>query len=112
MVFDEIKPDDKKIEKYLKGDKTTGNAEVDEDGKPLGNVVPSKTGEKFNKNYKENLYGQEQMNASYKRYPQDTIEVAGDVTKKGKLSKGGKKTAQSVLNKVEESETKKRYFIE
>ena len=78
LVYDEIKPDDKKIEKYLKGHRTTGNAEFDEEGKPLGNVVPSKVGEKFKKNYDENLYGQEQMNASYKRYPQDTIEVAGE----------------------------------
>jgi hypothetical protein len=44
------------------------------------------------------------MNASYKRFPQDTIEVAGDVTKKGSIK--GKKTAQSVLNKVDESTNK------
>jgi len=111
LVFDEIKPDEKKIKKYLKGDKTTGNAEVDEDGKPLGNVVPSEVGEKFNKNYEENLYGQEQKNASYKRYPQDTIDVAGDVTKKGKLKKGGKKTAQSVLDKIDELASKKETLL-
>ena len=111
LVYDEIKPDDKKIEKYLKGDKTTGNAEFDEEGKPLGNVVPSKVGEKFKKNYDDNLYGQEQMNASYKRYPQDTIEVAGDVTKKGPMKKG-KKTAQSVLNAVEESTEDKKVISE
>ena len=104
LVYDEIKPDDEKIDKYLKGDSTTGNATKDKKGKALGNVVPSKTGEKFKKNYDENLYGQEQMNASYKRYPQDTIEVAGDVTKKGSIK--GKKTAQSVLNKVDESTEK------
>jgi hypothetical protein len=96
LVFDEIKPDDKKIEKYLKGDKTTGNAEVDEDGKSYGNVVPSKTGEKFMKNYKENAYGKEQMNASYKRYPQDTIEVSGENTKA--------KRKQSSLAKLSESQ--------
>ena len=111
LVYDEIKPDGEKIKKYLKGHSTTGNAEVDEDGKALGNVVPSEVGEKFHKNFEENLYGQEQMNASYKRYPQDTIDVAGDVTKKGKLKKGGKKTAQSVLNKVEESTTKKDVLL-
>ena len=105
LVFDEIKPDEKKIEKYLKGDSTTGNAVKDKDGKALGNVVPSKVGDRFKKNYDENLYGQEQMNASYKRYPQDTIDVAGDVTKKGGLKKG-KKTAQSVLDKVDESNNK------
>lgn len=111
LVYDEIKPDDKKIEKYLKGHRTTGNAEFDEEGKPLGNVVPSKVGEKFKKNYDDNLYGQEQMNASYKRYPQDTIEVAGDVTKKGPMKKG-KKTAQSVLNAVEESTEDKKVILE
>jgi hypothetical protein len=110
LVYDEIKPDDKKIEKYLKGHKTTGNAEFDEEGKPLGNVVPSKVGEKFKKNYDDNLYGQEQMNASYKRYPQDTIEVAGDVTKKGSMK--GKKTDQSVLNAVEESIEDKKVISE
>jgi hypothetical protein len=110
LVYDEIKPDDKKIEKYLKGHRTTGNAEFDEEGKPLGNVVPSKVGEKFKKNYDDNLYGQEQMNASYKRYPQDTIEVAGDVTKKGSMK--GKKTAQSVLNAVEESTEDKKVILE
>ena len=110
LVYDEIKPDDNKIEKYLKGHRTTGNAEFDEEGKPLGNVVPSKVGEKFKKNYDENLYGQEQMNASYKRYPQDTIEVAGDVTKKGSMK--GKKTAQSVLNAVEESTEDKKVISE
>lgn len=111
LVFDEIKPDDEKIEKYLKGHKTTGNAEIDEDGKPYGNVVPSKTGEKFYNNYKNNYYGQEQMNASYKRYPQDTIEVAGDVTKTGKIKKGGK-TAQSILDKVSESVENKKVISE
>lgn len=111
LVYDEIKPDDEKIEKYLKGHKTTGNAEIDEDGKPYGNVVPSKTGEKFYNNYKNNYYGQEQMNASYKRYPQDTIEVAGDVTKKGKIKKGGK-TAQSILDKVSESVENRKVISE
>jgi hypothetical protein len=111
LVYDEIKPDDEKIEKYIKGHKTTGNAEIDEDGKPYGNVVPSKTGQKFYDNYKNNYYGQEQMNASYKRYPQDTIEVAGDVTKTGKIKKG-KKTAQSILNAVTESVENKKVVSE
>jgi len=103
LVYDEIKPNDKNIEKYLKGDKTTGNAEVDEDGKSLGNVVPSEVGEKFLKNYKENLYGQEQMTASYKRQSQP-VDQAGDETESGSLkSKKGKKTAQGVLDAVDES---------
>jgi hypothetical protein len=103
LVFDEIKPTEKNIEKYLKGHRTTGNAQVDDDGNALGNVVPSETGEKFFKNFKDNLYGQEQMDASYKRQPQP-VDQAGEETERGSLkSKRGKKTSQSVLNKVEES---------
>ena len=103
LVFDEIKPDDERIEKYLKGNKTTGNAEIDEDGKAYGNVVPSKTGERFMKNYKKNAYGQEQMNASYKRYPQDTIEVSGENTKS--------KRKESALSKLSEAEIEKNQLI-
>ena len=103
LVFDEIKPTEKNIEKYLKGHRTTGNAQVDDDGNALGNVVPSETGEKFFKNFKDNLYGQEQMDASYKRQPQP-VDQAGEETERGSLkTKRGKKTSQSVLNKVEES---------
>lgn len=103
LVFDEIKPTEKNIEKYLKGHRTTGNAQVDDDGNALGNVVPSETGEKFFKNFKDNLYGQEQMDASYKRQPQP-VDQAGEETERGSLkTKRGKKTSQSVLNKLEES---------
>jgi hypothetical protein len=102
LVYDEIKPNDEWIENNLKGSSKTGNAQVDKDGKALGNVVPSKTGEKFYNNYKDNLYGQEQQNASYKRQPQP-VDQAGEETERGSLkSKRGKKTAQSVLNKVDE----------
>ena len=112
LVYDEIKPNDKNIEKYLKGDKTTGNAEVDEDGKALGNVVPSKVGEKFLKNYKENLYGQEQMTASYKRQSQP-VDMAGDDTESGTLkSKKGKKTAQGVLDALDESVENQKVILE
>ena len=103
LVFDEIKPDDERIEKHLKGNKTTGNAEVDEEGKAYGNVVPSKTGDKFMKNYQKNAYGQEQMNASYKRYPQETIEVSGENTKS--------KRKQSALSKLSESEIETNNLI-
>ena len=50
LRFNDIKPIKKNIEKYLKGDRTTGNAQVDDDGNALGNVVPSDVGEKFFKN--------------------------------------------------------------
>ena len=108
LVYDEIKPNDKWIEDLLKGSSRTGNAQVDKDGNALGNVVPSKTGEKFYNNFKNNLYGQEQQKASYKRQTQP-VDQAGEHTEKGSLkSKRSKKTAQSILNKLDESvETKK-----
>ena len=116
LVYDEIKPDDEKIGKYLKGDRTTGNAEVDEDGKALGNVVPSKVGERFKKNFDENLYGAEQMNASYKRQSQP-VDIAGDKTSPGSLKskKGGKESstakAQKIFNQLESTEDKKSKII-
>ena len=103
LVYDEIKPNDEKIKGQLVGSSTNGNAQVDKNGKALGNVVPSEVGERFYKNFKDNLYGQEQMNASYKRQPQP-VDQAGEETERGTLkSKRGKKTSQSVLNKLDES---------
>jgi hypothetical protein len=108
LVYDEIKPNDEKIKGQLVGSSTNGNAQVDKDGNALGNVVPSKVGEKFYNNFKDNLYGQEQMNASYKRQPQP-IDQAGEETERGTLkSKKGKKTSQSILNKLEESKNIKQ----
>lgn len=101
IVFDEIKPVDEKIEMYLKGNSKTGNAQVDEDGNALGNVVPSKTGEKMFKNYKENLYGAEQQEASYKRVKQP-VEVAGEETQEGGLTKSSQKS-QKIFDKLGES---------
>ena len=101
LVFDEIKPVDEKIEMYLKGNSKTGNAQVDKDGNALGNVVPSEIGEKMYKNYKENLYGAEQQEASYKRVKQP-VEVAGEETKEGGLSKSAKKSKE-IFNKLDES---------
>jgi hypothetical protein len=107
LVYDEIKPNDEWIEANLVGSSKTGNAQVDKDGKALGNVVPSGVGEKFLKNFKDNLYGQEQQNASYKRQPQP-VDQAGETTDRGSLkSKRGQKTSQSVLNKLEESVSEK-----
>jgi hypothetical protein len=108
LIYDEIQPNDEKIKGQLVGSSTNGNAQVDKDGKALGNVVPSEVGERFYKNFKDNLYGQEQMNASYKRQPQP-VDQAGEETERGTLkSKRGKKTAQSVLNKLEESKNIKQ----
>ena len=112
LVYDEIKPDDKKIEKYLKGDSTTGNAVKDKDGKALGNVVPSEVGDKFMKNYKDNLYGAEQMNVSYKRQPQpvdvngsDKVEGSLKSIRKGSTAKAGKIMSQ-LESKSEKLESK------
>ena len=105
IVYDEIKPNDEMIEKYLKGDSTTGNAQVDKDGNALGNVVPSETGEKFYKNYEENLYGAEQRNASYKRVPQP-VEMAGE----GK-TKGGLPKSQKIFDKLQSESVKDKKVL-
>jgi hypothetical protein len=106
LVYDEIKPNDENIEMYIKGHRKTGNAEVDEDGNPLGNVVPSKVGERFFKNYKDNIYGAEQMDASYKRQPQP-VDTAGEKTTPGSLKqKRGSSKSDKIFNKLGESENK------
>lgn len=103
LVYDEIKPDDEKIEKYLKGDSTTGNATKDKDGKALGNVVPSEVGDRFMKNFEDNLYGAEQMNVSYKRQPQP-VDVNGTDKMTGSLKsirKGSTAKAEKIVNQLE-----------
>jgi len=121
LVYDEIKPEDKRIEKQLKGDSTTGNAVTGKDGKALGNVSKrsEKVGERFKKNFDENLYGAEQMKASYKRQPQETIEVEGNGKSKGNLKskqQGADKTssinkATKILNTLESVESKTTKII-
>ena len=66
----------------------------------------------------ENLYGAEQMKASYKRQPQETIEVEGNVKSKGNLkSKQGADKASSInkatkiLNTLESVESKTTKII-
>lgn len=105
LTFDEIAPSDERIEKYLKGDSTTGNAQVDDDGEALGNVVPDEVGDKFMKNYEDNLYGREKLR-SYKRENQP-VDIAGnDKTSNklddffGVLQKEGK-TGKKVLTDIE-----------
>ena len=120
LVYDEIKPDDEMIEKQIKGDSKNGNAITGKDGKALGNVSKrsEKVGERFKKNFDENLYGAEQQKASYKRQPQETIEVAGEGKTKGSLkSKQGADKASSInkaskiLNTLESTEDKKSKII-
>jgi hypothetical protein len=117
LVYDEIKPDDKRIDKQLKGDSTFGNAVTDKDGKALGNVVPSKVGDRFKKNYDENLYGAEQMKASYKRQPQP-VEVEGNGKTSGSLKskKGADKPSSiakaiKILNTLESTENKAEKLV-
>ena len=106
LVYDEIKPDEKKIEKHLKGDSTMGNAVKDKDGKALGNVVPSEVGDRFMKNFEDNLYGAEQMNVSYKRQPQP-VDVNGTDKMTGSLKsirKGSTAKANKIMNQLESTE--------
>ena len=104
LVYDEIKPNDEWIEANIKGSSKTGNATKDEDGNALGNVVPSELGEKMYKNFKDNVYGAEQMNASYKRYPQP-VDQAGEETEDGSLAlKKGAKKSQDLFKKLESVE--------
>lgn len=111
LVYDEIKPNDEWIEANLKGSSKTGNAQVDSDGKALGNVVPSKVGDKFFKNFKDNVYGAEQMTASYKRYPQP-VDQAGESTEQGALNlKKGAAKSQKIMNQLETIENKNEKII-
>jgi hypothetical protein len=107
LVYDEIKPDDEMIEKQIKGDSKNGNAVTGKDGKALGNVSKrsEKVGEKFKKNFEENLYGAEQKNGSYKRVPQP-VDVAGDKKQVGSLQK-----SQKILNALESKENKKEKLV-
>jgi hypothetical protein len=110
IVYDEIKPEDEKIEMYLKGNSKTGNAVTDKDGKALGNVVPSKVGDRFMKNFKENLYGAEQQQASYKRVDQP-VEIAGETKSKGGLKKTSAAKSSKIFNQLESKNDKKSNLI-
>lgn len=114
LVYDEIKPDDEMIEKQIKGDSKNGNAVTGKDGKALGNVSKrsEKTGDRFKKNFDENLYGAEQMNVSYKRQSQP-VDVAGEKKESGKLSskKTSTQKAQKIMNQLESLESKATKII-
>jgi hypothetical protein len=97
LTFDEIKPDDKRIKKYLEGDSTTGNSSE------YANAVKTDVGKKFFKNYQDNAYGAEQKEASYKRQNQP-VDIAGE----NKGAKTYKKTkGQKALDKLSENVVKK-----
>jgi hypothetical protein len=112
LVYDEIKPDEEMIEKQIKGDSKNGNAVTDKDGKALGNVSKrsEKTGERFKKNFDDNLYGAEQMNVSYKRQPQP-VDIAGEKRESGGLKKSSTQKAQKIMNQLESNEDKKSKVI-
>jgi hypothetical protein len=112
LVYDEIKPDDEMIEKQIKGDSKNGNAVTGKDGKALGNVSKrsEKVGERFKKNFDENLYGAEQQNVSYKRQSQP-VDVAGENKQSGGLKKGSTAKAQKIMNQLESKEDKKSKVI-
>jgi len=98
LTFDEIKPDDERIKKYLEGDSTTGNSSE------YANAVETEVGKKFFKNYKDNAYGAEQKEASYKRQTQP-VDVAGE----NKGAKSYKKTkGQKALDKLSENVVKEK----
>lgn len=112
LVYDEIKPDDEMISNQIKGDSKNGNAITGKDGKALGNVSKrsEKVGDRFKKNFDDNLYGAEQMNVSYKRQPQP-VDIAGDKTQSGGLKKGSAAKAQKIMNQLESKEDKKSKVI-
>jgi len=100
LVYDEIKPDDEMISRQIKGDSKNGNAVTSKDGKALGNVSKrsEKVGERFKKNFDDNLYGAEQMEVSYNRQPQP-VDVAGSKKQAGSL-KSIKSTSAAKANKI------------
>jgi hypothetical protein len=115
LVYDEIKPDDEMISKQIKGDSKNGNAVSGKDGKALGNVSKrsEKVGDRFKKNFDENLYGAEQMNVSYKRQPQP-VDVAGTKKQNGSLKSikaGSTGKAQKIMNQLESTEDKATKII-
>jgi hypothetical protein len=112
LVYDEIKPDDEMIEKQIKGDSKNGNAVTDKDDNALGNVSKrsKKVGDRFKKNFDENLYGAEQMNVSYKRQPQP-VDIAGEKKESGGLKKNSTAKAQKIMNQLESAEDKKSRVI-
>jgi hypothetical protein len=112
LVYDEIKPNDEWIEANIKGSSKTGNAQTDEDGNALGNVVPSDLGEKMYKNYQDNVYGAEQQGGSYKRVSQPVNQDGGDGSDVSpKLSKGAKKS-DKIFKQLESTDEKSQKVIQ
>ena len=91
-----------RLSDYLDGSSETGNAQVDKDGTPLGNVVPSELGEKIKKKInrkKEKIEAQQRAMSNDKRYSPDVQNVKQvkegvniDIDKMKKLWDYNKKT--------------------
>ena len=91
-----------RLSDYLEGSSETGNAQVDNDGTPLGNVVPNELGEKIKKKInrkKEKIEGQKKAMSNDKRYSPDVQKVKQvkegvnvDIDKMKKLWSYNKKT--------------------
>jgi hypothetical protein len=115
LVYDEIKPDDEMISRQIKGDSKNGNAVSGKDGKALGNVSKrsEKVGERFKKNFDENLYGAEQMNGTYKKTIAP-VDIAGGKKQPGSLKsiKGGSTgKANKIMSQLESTEAKATKII-
>ena len=115
LVYDEIKPDDEMITKQIKGDSKNGNAITGKDGKALGNVSKrsEKVGDRFKKNFDENLYGAEQMNGTYKKTIAP-VDIAGNKKQSGSLKsiKGSSTSkANKIMNQLESTEDKATKII-
>jgi hypothetical protein len=114
LVYDEIKPDDEMITKQIKGDAKNGNAVISKDGKALGNVSKRslKVGDRFKKNFDDNLYGAEQMNGTYKKTIAP-VDIAGGKKSTGSLKtiKNSTSKANNIMNKLESVEAKATKII-
>lgn len=84
LEYDGLDPDEERQESYLEGSSKTGNASKDDDGKALGNVVPSEVGEKFNDIRKKGALAKEKAK-SYNKDPQPVETVKEDVEKYKKI---------------------------
>jgi hypothetical protein len=96
LNYDEIKPNDEWVEDNIKGSAKTGNSSE------YANAVETEVGEKFVKNYKENPYGKQQKNASYKRQSQP-VDIAGEYNPKNNSKSKSSGKAQKALDKLSES---------
>ena len=96
LNYDEIKPNDEWVEDNIKGSAKTGNSSE------YANAVETEVGEKFVKNYKENPYGKQQKNASYKRQSQP-VDIAGEYNPKNSLKSKTSGKGQKALDKLSES---------